>query len=280
MIGKVGVVALLVAVALSGCTSNEPAPLTEADCAALGQVLSTGETGEHEHGEAMAGHDDHSTEPKCVDPEPAGPRGMVSLGTIPAATSKYSTLTINWTLGTTNADGKDHAMDTRIMMGTEPLSDTSAKPDDYGTQVAQSTHQNFDHGAVYSTEYSFTEEGTFYLYAFALIGGSNIWSDAAMITVGPVMETGVVHDITVSGMGPSAALDKSSLTIQVGDKIKFINDDLLPRTFEGTGFSEVVDGQGGVSTEFMFSEPGSISYTSKTDLSPIGDLSGNLNVQG
>jgi plastocyanin len=285
MIGKVGVVALLMAVALSGCaTDDAPPALTDADCAALGQVLSTSKEMEsgHEHGEAMDdGHEDgsHTAEPMCVDAEPAGPRGIVTLDVVPAEVSKYTTVSMNWTLGTTNADGKDHAMDTRIMMGTEPLTDSQAKPDDYGTQLAQSTHQNFDHGAVYSANYSFVEEGSFYLYAFALIGGDNIWSEAAMITVGPVAATDMVHEITVTGSGPSAAIDKSSHTIRVGDAIKFVNDDLLPRTFDGNGFTVTVEGQGGESAEIMFVEPGSVSYTTTTDLSPLGDLSGSINVQ-
>lgn len=276
MIDKLGMVALLLAVALSGCTSSGDDPLTAEDCEAQGLVLFDPSEGtmEHEHDDEAS--EDHHAEPSCVEPE-TGPRGSVALGGVPATTSRFSTLPLTWTLGTT-LDGEDHAMLSEIRFSTEPLTDTSAKSTDWGEQVAVKEHQNFFDGKTFQTNHTFETEGTFYFRAFALIGGVNLWSGEAMVTVGPVAETGVVHVVTVSGSGPQAELDKSSLTINVGDKVQFVNDDLLERTFTGNGFEETVAANGGTSAELLFLEPGSVSYDSATMLSPLGDLSGTINI--
>lgn len=274
MIDKVGVVALLLAVALSGCTSDEGEPaLTAADCEAQGLVLKEAES--HDHG----GEEEHH-EASCVEASEMGPRGSVDLGGLPTSLPMYQSVPLTWTLGTT-LPGEDHAMRTEIRYSSEPLPEGNVKPDDWGLSVAKFEHQNYENGATYDATFTAETEGTFYFHAYSLVGGENIWSPQYLLEITPVVPTGVVHEIAVDGLGPQASIEKSSLDIMVGDSIKFTNSDLLERSFTAANgeFDFTVAGQGGSSDELTILSPGTINYDSATALSPLGDLSGSIQVK-
>lgn len=276
-------VTLLVAMAaLAGCTDDgdtTPA-LTEEDCAALGLILGTHESMDHDGMEHEGMDNDtameHNQEPACV---PAGPPATVTIDGLPAAGNAYSNIAFTWTLHTDSAD-EMHTMDTQIRWATAGVDDASlGKPDTFGDKLAQKEHQNFFDGQSYDAVFAPEEAGTYYLRAFALVNGENLWSPEYMIEVSPVAPTGTSHTITCSNGGiPQLSSCDDPLTITLGDGVSWTTSDPAGSwtitKAGGPDGQDISTTSGG--DEVVFLIPGSYKFEAEGTL---GSVEGTIEVQ-
>lgn len=267
------VAAMAVLVALSGCTDKaEPAPaLTEEDCAAQGMVLGTQESMDSNESA------DVTSVPACVPP---GPPATVTIDGLPASTSAYSNVAFTWTLHTDSED-EMHTMDTQIRWANAPADEASlGKPDTFGEKLVQKEHQNFFDGQTYDAVFAPETSGTYYLRAFALVNGENLWSPEYILDVSEVAATGTGHTLTLSGGGLPVvtSISTTTLAIGLGDSVAWVTDDPAGSwtITSDTGPASFATTSGGDAIVFLI--PGSYTYTADGTLSLLGGASGTIEV--
>ncbi len=250
-------VLMVIAIALSGCTEDEPVdPASQCD-------LETNYVDEND---------------ECV---PHVEPSMVVNG-LPESLMAYHTAEFTWDLdpGTRALDGSIvHSMDSRIKASMDDTAPTNVTgPDDWGTEIERQQHKDFPQN--FTGRISWEETGHLHLYGFMLINGQNIWQDLGTVEITPVVATGNRTEVHVEGAPP--ALSEREVTVTVGDGVTFHNDQgfAYDVTFDGDDCPDGGTLAAGGTFDADFLVPGSCSYTlaSPITMAGQGDLSGKVTV--
>ncbi len=251
-------VLLLVAVALAGCSDDEPVdPASQCDP----------ETNYLNEMDECLPH----VEPSIVV------TGM------PETLQVYDTADFNWSLdpGTRALDGTTvHSMDSRIKasMSTD-VPNNATGPDAWGTEIAREQHKDLPQN--FSTSIDWEDIGTLYVYGYMLINGQNLWYDLGSIEITAVEATGEYTDVNIDNAQQSSI---APVGITVGDGVRFNNNQQFGYTlsFSGNGCPDGGSIGAGQSLEVDFLEPVSCDYTLNTPLNQGGTdpgrITGRVNV--
>ncbi len=239
--------ALVVAsIVLAGCAddADEPPVLTEADCAAMEQVL------EDVNGTLM-----------CVTPPPPA---SITIEGMPNLSPAHTEIAFAWILDAPTPEA--HAMRTEVRVSKESVADEALTgPDDYGKAQAKFEHQDFQPGARYDGLWRPTDAGTYFVRAYALVNGQDIWSQELTVEVTSPEPTGVEHKVTFPFNAAVSGPSPARIEINLGDHVVFQNDGFVARELVFTGPSDVgpvTAPSQGASDAVVFLEPGTYSYSS------------------
>lgn len=253
-------VALLAAVALAGCSSDD-APKQSAEDLCDGYLDAEGVCQAH-------------VEPAIV------------LTGLPETVSAYVTTPFAWALdnGTRGLPGEPvHSMDSRIIAFTDGTVPTNATGPDVGTEIAKQEHKNLPDA--FEGQFTWAMPGeTVTLWGYMLIDAVNTWNELLTISVIEPPATGTVHTITIEqGPPPALAEGDNDITIFVGDAVDWDDQNAAydyTITFDcnkGESPADVTPG-----TQVVFTTPAACSWVAKTPLSDqaegTGDLSGTIRV--
>jgi hypothetical protein len=246
-------VALLSSLALAGCTGGDShaaaAPVTCPD----GTVL----TGEQV--EAADGHHDDGFDAASLCPVAPS----VRLNGLPTSLQAFLTAPFTWTLDNGTV-AKAHSMLTSIRYSTSSVEDRDlTNVNKYPTELLKREHQDLP--VTYQGNLSFAKAGTVYLRAYMEVAGKDYWSPEVVLNITPVPATGVVVDVTHAPGDFLGGLDVEEVTLDLGDALRLVNEDLTTRTLKFASGPAAVPtisaGAQGASDPVVFAVPGLYEFT-------------------
>jgi hypothetical protein len=239
---------MVLALLVSGCSDSAEAPtLTCSD----GQVKTVVDGSE-----------------VCQDPPPPV---RVELGALPGSMGVYERVTLAWTL---QSPGPAHTMRTEARVSAASGQPTG--PDTYGEKIGGKEHQDFQPGARFDAEWKPTSAGTYYVRAYALVNGSDYWSNETLVQVTAAQPTDRIEAVTIAPGGPVAAsASPTPLMLDLGDGMVFQNDDVFAHTFTWSGpvaMEPTVAALRANTQPIHFLVPGSYRYTSNDAVPITGEV--------
>ncbi len=186
---------------------------------------------------------------------------------LPTTIQQFSSAEFTWSLdnGTRSAV---HSMDSRILASATDLNVTNETgPDAWGTQVTVQKHKDFPDN--FTAAFAWDEVELVYVKGYMLIDAVNVWVDLGTIDVTAVTSTANRTTIAISGTPPS--VDKSEVSVVVGDGVTFDNGLLYEVTLSWVCTNGVTPPAGaiaaGTTLDVDFTVLTSCSYTLNTPLS-------------
>jgi hypothetical protein len=264
---KVLLVSVVWALALAGCSGGDGDHKVADVTCPDGTVVTS------EQIEAGEGHHEAGFDPMTLCPVPPS----VTLSGLPATIQVYRSAAFTWVVdpGSITAG---HSMLTSIRYAKASIPDaelTEGQMTKYPTEIIKKEHQNLP--VTFKGNMTFNQPGKVYVRAYAQVQGEgaprrDVWSPEVVLEVLPVLPTGVVQSVT-HALGPVGELDPKTVDLQLGDAVKFVNEDFLDHTLElvsappGAEPCELAAGmQGGESATCVLIAPGQYEFV--TDDAP------------
>lgn len=214
-------VSVLALLALAGCGEKhediEPVTCPDGTVLAAEQI----EADEHHHD---AGFD-------AMGACPVAP--SVRLEGVPATLGAFKAGAFSWTLdnGTMH---HAHSMLTSIRYSESSVPDAElTETKKYPTELIKREHQDLP--ITYKGNMTFSKVGTVYLRAYMEVGGKDYWSPEVAVEVTPVVPTGKTVEFTIpAAAGVNGGVTPDQQIIVLGDAVKVVNEDVVPRKCERT----------------------------------------------
>jgi hypothetical protein len=157
----------------------------------------------------------------------------VSLLGVPASLGAFKAGAFSWTLDNGTVEHA-HSMLTSIRYSTTSVPDADLTAiTKYPSELIKREHQNLP--ITYKGNLSFSKVGKVYLRAYMEVAGADYWSPEIAIDVMPVTPTGKVVEYKIpAGAGVTGPVTPGEQIVVLGDAIKVVNEDPVPRTCSRT----------------------------------------------
>jgi plastocyanin len=209
--------AVLASLAFAGCGEKHDSvdPVTCPD----GTVLAA------EDIEAVDGHHGDGFNATSHCPEPPS----VRLEGVPASLGAFKAGSFSWTLdnGTVH---HAHSMLTSIRYSEASVPDADLTAvTKYPSELIKREHQDLP--VTYKGNMTFSKVGKVYLRAYMEVAGKDYWSPEVVVDVTPVVPTGKVVEFTIPpAAGVAGDITPAEQIVVLGDAVKVVNEDPVPRT--------------------------------------------------
>ena len=227
-------IALVLALALAGCSDDEDGHALDPVTCPDGTVLSADEV--EQMSDAM-GHDHHAGGFNATALCPVPP--SVTLEGIPPSLQAFKTASFRWSLDNGSLHHA-HSMITSIRYHTASVPDSElGAATKYPNELIKREHQDLP--VAYQGNLSFSKVGTVYLRAYAEIGGEPYWSDEVRLNVTQVPATGTVHMVTKQPGDLLTPVTPNAIEAVIGDGIQLDNQDVKAHSCEMASGPTAVD---------------------------------------
>ncbi|HJQ93628.1 MAG TPA: hypothetical protein VJ874_05015 [Candidatus Thermoplasmatota archaeon] len=246
--------AAMVALALAGC--GEDHPEVEPVACPDGTTLGAEEIESH--------HEHHAEGFNATGLCPVAP--SVTLVGVPASLRSYQAGSFSWTLDNGTLQHA-HSMLTSIRYSEASVPDADlTEITKYPSELIKREHQDLP--VTYRGNLTFGKVGTVYLRAYMEVSGVDYWSDEVVLEVTPVQPTGTIVDFTIPpAAGVAGDVDPAEAIVVLGDAIRVVNEDAVPRTCTRTAgpveTAPLGDGEG-ASESILLVVPGTYEYQCDT----------------